>query len=325
MKQRRWACLGGGWLLSGLAAILCCGGPEPQPLSLQDDEDVNRAIRQEMTEFHAARFQVERSLLDSLRAASGKECVELPGGIWVAWVRGDVGEGRGAFDLGQPVTWDWRAFTTMGTQVLHRREVARMGDGTVPAAWDEVAQRLAPGDSVVMWVPSFSAFGPRGIPGTVPPFTPLVVHATVTSAADALHLPAGKDEGALLQQWVAAHAPLATEVEDGVWVEVLPSSAPQARESPGSLLRIETQNAWGHARRHATHLDWQPGAPNQVVSALEVALSAFPSASRLNVYAVSTRAFGEGGVPQAEILPNTPLVFELEFAPRSQALRTANG
>jgi len=124
---------------------------------------------------------------------------------------------------------------------------------------------------------------------------------------------------------VTVHAPLATEVEDGVWVEVLPSRTPQARQSSGSLLRIETQNAWGPAKRHAVHLDWQPGTPNQVVSALEVALSVFPSATRLNVYALSARAFGEGGVPQAEILPNTPLVFELEFAPRSQALRTANG
>jgi hypothetical protein len=52
---------------------------------------------------------------------------------------------------------------------------------------------------------------------------------------------------------------------------------------------------------------------------------AFPSATRLNVYAVSAQAFGEGGVPQADLQPNTPLVFELEFAPRTQALRTANG
>lgn len=305
--------------------MMCCGGPEPQPLTLQDDVDVDRALRHEMTEFHAARFQVERSLLDSLCAASGKECVELPGGIWAAWVRGEAAEGREAFALGQPVTWDWHAFTTTGTHVLHRREVVRFGDGTVPAAWDEVAQRMAPGDSVVMWVPSFSAFGPRGIPGTLPPFTPLVVHATIAGAADALHLPAGKDECALLQQWVAVHAPLATEVEDGVWVEVLPSNAPRARQSPRSLLRIETQNAWGQAKRHATHMHWQPGAPNQVVSALEVALASFPSATRLKVYAVSAKAFGERGVPQAELLPNTPLVFELEFAPSSQALRTANG
>ena len=103
------------------------------------------------------------------------------------------------------------------------------------------------------------------------------------------------------------------EVAAGVWVQVHSEHSKPQEVDETVLLRIRTATLDASMERE-TQMEWKVGTQDQLVPALEKALSSMPNAQSLTVWCTSAQAFGRDGSPEAGILPRTPLRFEVEVA-----------
>ena len=101
------------------------------------------------------------------------------------------------------------------------------------------------------------------------------------------------------------------EVAAGVWVQVHSEHSKPRAVDQTVLLRIRTATFDASMERE-TQMEWKVGTQDQLVPALEKALSSLPTAQTLTVWCTSSQAFGRDGSPEAGILPRTPLRFEVE-------------
>jgi hypothetical protein len=184
----------------------------------------------------------------------------------------------------------------------------------------EAAKELGHVQSGRIWSPSISAFGVRGIPGEIPPYATLQLEveqrrSTQDSAWWEGVRRGEENETLWLGQFVQSlPQPLPVEAAEGVWVQVHTSRQASLRDGETVLLRIRTTPVRSNADRETT-VEWRVGTPDQVVSALQVALAAWPKAGTLSVWSTSMNAFGEDGVPKAGIPPHTPIRFDVEVVP----------
>lgn len=306
--------------------MMGCFEPEPKSLTLPSSEETQREIRRALTEFNEDRFGRECAAIDSALAEQGglASARSLGGGMWL--VRDDEGEVRsGPMSAWRPeaggrVTWRWTARSLRGDSLTSGVTEFAVDRGAVPRVFHEAAKELGHVQSGRIWSPSNSAFGVRGIPGEIPPYAPLQLEVeqrrSIQDSAWWEGVRRGEENETLwLGQFVQSlPQPLPVEAAEGVWVQVHTSRQALLRDGETVLLRIRTTPVRSDADRETT-VEWRVGTPDQVVSALQVALAAWPKAGTLSVWSTSMNAFGKDGVPKAGISPHTPIRFDVEVVP----------
>lgn len=331
----------------GLIAVAACRPPRPQRPDLPNEDQLMQQVHRGMTRFNTERFALERAILDSL-SRPFEARLELPGGVWVVWVR-EARAGMPA-SVGEEVTMTWSAHALDGDSLCGGKEVFQVGGGGVPQAFQEISHLVVPGDSVMVWSPSNAAFGVRGIPGCIAPYTPLVLHVgcegdSQSSNLSVTPLPmsdysqnlerdaidgrrgAGRitnveceDERSWLTGWIQRSGfDTAKEIVPGVWCLSLEDLGHPRPDGPHRMT-LKTQavaDVWSEECQvrpaRETCMEWVPGAPDQIVPGLQEALASYESATHLLVWAISSQAFGEKGVPQAGIPASSPVCFEVSL------------
>ncbi|MGB1481216.1 MAG: hypothetical protein ACPG66_07580 [Flavobacteriales bacterium] len=252
------------------------------------------------------------------------EARSLGGGMWL--VRDDKEErGAGAMsgwrpEVGGRVTWRWTARSLRGDSLTSGVTEFAVDGGAVPRVFHEAAKELGHIQSARLWSPSVSAFGVRGIPGEIPPFSPVLLDVeqrrSVQDSAWWEAVRRGQENESLwLDQFVQTlPQPLPFEAAEGVWAQVHTSRQALLRDGETVLLRIRTTPVRSEVHRE-TAVEWRAGTPDQIVSALQVALAEWPQAGTLSVWSTSKNAFGEDGAPKAGIPPHTPIRFDVEVVP----------
>lgn len=310
------------WAVLGAMLLASCVEPQPQTLTLPTAADEDKKVRQAMVEFNEARFQEECAAIDSAAAKTGLLADTLPGGVLLQRDITAPPKQQGLMEWqaspGQRVHWAWEAFTLDGSPLTSGSDEFEVDRGAVPRAFHEAAKTLGHDVEADVWSPSVSAFGVRGVPGEIPPFTPVRLHVRQTRSVQDTAWWGGVQRGVLneafwlknvVQSMEGQGQPV--EVMKGVWVQVHSvHSKPRAIDQT-VLLRIRTATLDASMERE-TQMEWQVGTQDQLVPALEQALSSLPTAQTLTVWSTSAQAFGRDGSPEAGIAPHTPLRFEVE-------------
>jgi hypothetical protein len=104
------------------------------------------------------------------------------------------------------------------------------------------------------------------------------------------------------------------KLSEGLFVTVHSTRQAPLNMGDVALLRIRTSSVMG-GRETETDLEWPVGTPDQLVPALEKALAQIPAASTLSIWSTSHWAFGETGIPSADIPPRSPVRFDVEVVP----------
>ena len=273
-------------------------------------------MRESMTSFNEARFKAECAVIDSVVRADGRSFEVLPGGVIVQRAKDAGGDELAGWrpDAGNWVRWDWQAFTLDGVPLTKGQDEFELERGAVPRAFHEAARRLGHGEEADVWSPSLSAFGVRGVPGEVPPFSPVKIHVTQTRSGQDTAWLSEVQRGAWPESdWLVTHL-LGAEAESlmpGVMVHVHRDATQAAKHGDLVRLRIQTSVLDGGMSRE-TQLEWVVGTQDQLVMALERALLAYPRAEQMTVWSTSTQAFGEEGSLAAGIPGKTPIRFDVE-------------
>ena len=310
------------WAVLGAMVLASCVEPQPQTLTLPTVADQNKKVRQAMVEFNEARFQEECAAIDSAIAKTGLPAVTLPGGVLL---QRDItapppqqGLREWQASPGHRVQWAWEAYTLDGALLTSGSDEFEVDRGAVPRAFHEAAKSLGHDVEADVWSPSVSAFGVRGVPGEIPPFTPVRLHVRQTRSVQDTAWWGGVKRGVLeeavwlknaVQSMEGQGQPV--EVMEGVWVQVHSAHSKPREVDETVLLRIRTATLDASMERE-TQMEWQVGTQDQLVPALEQALSSLPTAQTLTVWCTSALAFGRDGSPEAGIAPHTPLRFEVE-------------
>ncbi len=306
----------------GAMLVVSCIEPQPQTLTLPTAADQNKKVRQAMVEFNEARFQEECAAIDSAVSKTGWPADTLPGGVLL---QRDItapptqqGLREWQASTGHRVQWAWEAYTLGGSLLTSGVDEFEVERGAVPRAFHEAAKSLGHDAEADVWSPSVSAFGVRGVPGEIPPFTPVRLHVRQTRSVQDTAWWGGVKRGVLeeavwlknaVQSMEGQGQPV--EVMEGVWVQVHSAHSKPRAIDQTVLLRIRTATLDASMERE-TQMEWQVGTQDQLVPALEQALSSLPTAQTLTVWCTSALAFGRDGSPEAGIAPRTPLRFEVE-------------
>lgn len=273
-------------------------------------------MRESMTSFNEARFKAECAVIDSVVRAEGRSFEVLPGGVIVQRATSEMDDEQEGWrpGAGNWVRWEWQAFTLDGVSLTNGQDEFELERGAVPRAFHEAAQRLGHGEEADVWSPSLSAFGVRGVPGEVPPFSPVKIHVTQTRSRQDTAWLSEVQRGAWPEaDWLDTHL-LGVEAEwlmPGVMVHVHRDATQATKKGDLVQLRIQTSVLDGRLSRE-TQLEWVVGTQDQLVMALERALLAYPQAEHLTVWSTSTHAFGEEGSMAAGIPGKTPIRFDVE-------------
>ena len=306
----------------GAMLVASCIEPQPQTLTLPTAADQNKKVRQAMVEFNEARFAEECADIDSAIAKTGLPADTLPGGVLLQHVTAApaIEEGLKGWKAaqGDRVQWAWEAYTLGGSLLTSGVDEFEVERGAVPRAFHEAAKSLGHDVEADVWSPSISAFGVRGVPGEIPPFTPVRLHIRQTRSAQDTVWWGGVQRGALNEAFWLKNAVQSmqgqgqpVEVAAGVWVQVHSEHSKPRAIDQTVLLRIRTATLDASIERE-TQMEWKVGTQDQLVPALEQALSSLSTAQTLTVWCTSALAFGHDGSPEAGIAPNTPLRFEVE-------------
>ena len=315
LRRASWAVLGG-MLVAG------CVEPQPQTLTLPSSADQEKKVRQAMVEFNEARFQEERAAIDSAVANTRWPADTLPGGVLLQHDTAAPSMQQGLkgwqASSGDRVQWAWEAYTLGGSLLTSGSDEFEVERGAVPRAFHEAAKSLGHDEEADVWSPSVSAFGVRGVPGEIPPFTPVRLHVRQTRSVQDTAWWGDVQRGVLdeafwLQNAIQSMEGQHVEVAAGVWVQVHSEHSKPREVDQTVLLRIRTATLDASMERE-TQMEWMVGSQDQLVPALEKALSSLPTAQTLTVWCTSAQAFGRDGSPEAGILPRTPLRFEVEVA-----------
>ena len=273
-----------------------------------------------MVKFNEARFQEELAAIDSAVANTRWPADTLPGGVLLQIDTAAPAMQQGLREwqasTGDRVQWAWEAYTLGGSLLTSGSDEFDVERGAVPQAFHEAAKSLGHDAEADVWSPAISAFGVRGVPGEIPPFTPVRLHVRQTRSVQDTAWWGGVQRGVLdeafwLQNAVQSMKGQHVEVAAGVWVQVHSEHSKPREVDETVLLRIRTATLDAFMERE-TQMEWKVGTQDQLVPALEQTLSAHPSAQTLTVWCSSLMAFGLDGSPEAGIAPHTPLRFEVE-------------
>ena len=306
----------------GAMLVASCVEPQPQTLTLPTAADQNKKVRQAMVEFNEARFQEECAAIDSAVSKTGWPADTLPGGVLLQHDTAAPAMQQGLKGWkaapGDRVQWAWEAYTLGGSLLTSGVDEFEVERGAVPRAFHEAAKSLGHDVGADVWSPSVSAFGVRGVPGEIPPFTPVRLHIRQTRSVQDTAWWGGVQRGVLDEAFWLKNAVQSmegqgqpVEVAAGVWVQVHSEHSKPREVDQTVLLRIRTATLDASMERE-TQMEWKVGTQDQLVPALEQALSSQPTAQTLTVWCTSFMAFGRDGSPEAGIAPHTPLRFEVE-------------
>ena len=306
----------------GVVLGASCVEPQPQTLTLPAVADQDKKVRKAMVEFNEARFKEECAAIDSAVAKTGQPADTLPGGVLLqrAPTAAAMPEGLRGWQAapGDRVIWAWEAFTLDGSPLTSGSDEFEVERGAVPRAFHDAAQSLGHDVEAEVWSPSVSAFGVRGVPGEISPFTPVRLHVRQTRSAQDTAWWGGVQRGVLDEAFWLKNAVESmegqgqmVEVTEGVWAQVHSEHNRPLEPKQNVLLRIRTATLDASMKRE-TQMEWKVGTQDQLVPALEQALSSLPSAHTLTIWCTSDMAFGHDGSPEAGIAPHTPLRFEVE-------------
>ena len=310
------------WAVLGAMVLASCVEPQPQTLTLPTATDQDKKVRRALVEFNEARFQEECAAIDSAVAKTGLPVDTLPGGVLLqrdtAAPANQEGLREWLASPGDRVQLVWEAYTLGGSLLTSGADEFDVGRGSVPRAFHEAAKSLGHDVEADVWSPSVSAFGVRGVPGEIPPFTPVRLHIRQTRSIQDTAWWSGVQRGVLNEAFWLKNAVQSmegqgqpVEVAAGVWVQVHSEHSKLRQVDETVLLRIRTATLDASMERE-TQMEWKVGTQDQLVPALEKALSSLPTAQTLTVWCTSALAFGRDGSPEAGILPRTPLQFEVE-------------
>ena len=309
------------WAVLGAMVLASCVEPQPQTLTLPSSADQEKKVRQAMVQFNEARFQEECAAIDSAVAKTRLPADTLPGGVLlqIDIAAPSMQQGLKGWQAspGDRVQWAWEAYTLGGSLLTSGSDEFEVERGAVPRAFHEAAKSLGHDAEADVWSPSVSAFGVRGVPGEIPPFTPVRLHVRQTRSVQDTAWWGGVQRGVLdeafwLQNAVQSMKGQHVEVAAGVWVQVHSEHSKPREVDETVLFRIRTATLDASMERE-TQMEWQVGTQDQLVPALELALSSKSSAHTLTVWCTSSMAFGRNGSPEVGIAPHTPLRFEVEI------------
>ena len=300
-----------------------CENPRPQSLTVPSEEEANRAMRESMTSFNEARFKAECAAINSAVVNAEWTVDTLPGGVLLQRDTATSASQNGLkgwqASPGDRVQWAWVAYTLDGALLTSGSDEFEVERAAVPRAFHEAAKALGHGVEADVWSPSVSAFGVRGVPGEIPPFTPVRLHVRQTRSVQDTAWWGGVQRGVLNEAFWLKNAVQSMEgqgrpvkVTEGVWAQVHSEHSQPQEIGQTVLLRIRTATLDASMERE-TQMEWQVGTQDQLVPALELALSSKSSAQTLTVWCTSFMAFGRNGSPEVGIAPNTPLRFEVEI------------
>ena len=306
-----------------IALVWGCENPRPQSLTVPSEEEANRAMRESMTSFNEARFKAECAAINSAVVNAEWTVDTLPGGVLLQRDTATSASQNGLkgwqASPGDRVQWAWVAYTLDGALLTSGSDEFEVERAAVPRAFHEAAKALGHGVEADVWSPSVSAFGVRGVPGEIPPFTPVRLHVRQTRSVQDTAWWGGVQRGVLNEAFWLKNAVQSMEgqgrpvkVTEGVWAQVHSEHSQPQEIGQTVLLRIRTATLDASMERE-TQMEWQVGTQDQLVPALELALSSKSSAQTLTVWCTSFMAFGRNGSPEVGIAPNTPLRFEVEI------------
>lgn len=314
------------WAATLAVAWTGCTEPEPQTLTLPTLADEDRQVRKAMVEFNEARFQEERDAIDAAIRQTSVPSDTLRGGVLLQRKSQDstvhpsplMGWRAEARDR---VVWAWEAFTLDGRRLTTGKDEFEVERGAVPQAFHEAAKQLGHLERADVWTPSLSAFGVRGIPGEIPPYTPvrLAVQQSRSFQDTAWWASIQRAEN-LEAPWLGAFLQdlrtdsVVQEIAEGVWLQVHSSRREPWSKDQTLSLRIRTSACVGNFEGE-TQMEWRPGTQDQLVSALERAVMHSRIAEKFTVWSVSDQAFGSKGSSRAGIPSRTPLRFDVELIP----------
>ncbi|MGB0149893.1 MAG: FKBP-type peptidyl-prolyl cis-trans isomerase [Flavobacteriales bacterium] len=291
-------------------------------MTVPSEEEANRAMRESMTSFNEARFKAECAAINSAVVNAEWTVDTLPGGVLLQRDTATSASQNGLkgwqASPGDRVQWAWVAYTLDGALLTSGSDEFEVERAAVPRAFHEAAKALGHGVEADVWSPSVSAFGVRGVPGEIPPFTPVRLHVRQTRSVQDTAWWGGVQRGVLNEAFWLKNAVQSMEgqgrpvkVTEGVWAQVHSEHSQPQEIGQTVLLRIRTATLDASMERE-TQMEWQVGTQDQLVPALELALSSKSSAQTLTVWCTSSMAFGRNGSPEVGIAPNTPLRFEVE-------------
>lgn len=304
-------------------ALGACEPPRAVPPNMPNAEERARATRKQLRAFNAARFEQERHEVDSAAHVHASEAVALPGGMWLSLEEGDEGLSHPVPQAGDRVAWTWVAQGLDGDTLTSGEEDFFVDKDALPLCFHEVAKVTPWRGQGRFWTTSTTAFGASGIPGKVPPFTPLTVHFSQRRPAFDLswliEVQRGEfEEDVWLAAFVEEAAPHAAKLEDlSVWVDCIDCDLPVQDGGAMRLdiLTVDAQSILAGEQGIESAMEWSRGTPDQLVPALEKALLAHPGAEVLTVWTTSEYAFQPKGVPSAGVRPRTPVRFDVQVSP----------
>ena len=310
------------WAVLGAMVLVSCVEPQPQTLTLPTAADQDKKVRQAMVEFNEARFQEECAAIDSAIAKTRLPADTLHGGVLlqrdITAAPTQAGLREWQASPGDRVQWAWEAYTLGGSLLTSGSDEFDVERGAVPRAFHEAAKSLGHDVEADVWSPSVSAFGVRGVPGEIPPFTPVRLHVRQTRSVQDTAWWSGVQRGVLDEAFWLQNAVQSmegqgqpVEVAEGVWAKVHSEHSKPHEVDQTVLLRIRTATLDASMERE-TQMEWEVGTQDQLVPALEQALSSLSTAQTLTVWCTSALAFGRDGSPEVGIAPHTPLRFEVE-------------
>ena len=304
----------------GVMLVASCVEPQPQTLTLPTAADQNKKVRQAMVEFNEARFQEECAAIDSAIAKTGLPADTLSGGVLlqIDTAAPAMQQGLKGWQAspGDRVQWVWEAYTLSGLLLTSGSDEFDVGRGAVPRAFHEAAKSLVHDVEADVWSPSVSAFGVRGVPGEIPPFTPVRLHVRQTRSVQDTAWWGGVQRGVLNEAFWLKNAVQSregqgqpVEVTEEVWAQVHSEHNKPREVDQTVLLRIRTATLdvprdarpkWnGRSAPRPTRPGWNRRF-RTIIS---------PSLGSLGT---SSMAFGRDGSPEVGIAPYTPLRFEVE-------------
>lgn len=314
------------WAATLAVSWSSCIEPQPQTLTLPTLADEDRQVRKAMVEFNEARFQEEREAIDVAIRQISVPSDTLRGGVVLQRMSQDSSAQPSPLngwraEAGDRVVWAWEAFTLDGRRLTSGKDEFEVERGAVPQAFHEAAKQLGHLERADVWTPSLSAFGVRGIPGEIPPYTPvrLAVQQSRSFQDTAWWASIQRAEN-LEAPWLDAFLQdlrtdsVVQEIAEGVWLQVHSSRREPWSNDQTLSLRIRTSACVGNFERE-TQMEWHPGTQDQLVSALERAVMKSRIAEKFTVWSVSDQAFGSQGSSRAGIPARTPLRFDVEVIP----------